>query len=169
MIAEETFKVLEERDVKLWYGPATIADVRHIVRLMGDVMDEIGEIVRHSLPLDKRSFHATLMNEIVNNPTFGAFVAYADGKIIGYILSSLTQNWFNMSQIIAVLRQWYVKPEHRKDGIAKNLFRLFEDWAKESNATSIQCSHFMSSPKGAGATFKRAGYIHYSSEYIKEI
>lgn len=93
-------------------------------------------------------------------------VVYAlnDGMIVGFI-TSLTHPMLHYSANATTVESFYVRPEFRKYGVAKELLSVIEDIAREKGSTNV----FISS--GVGSRLERAcksfGYTHTNTIHTK--
>ena len=77
----------------------------------------------------------------IENPDAAFFLAYADGTPIGFAQCQLRHDYVEgtSSSPVGYLEGIYVLPDHRHEGIAKQLLKACESWAKSKG-----CSEFAS-------------------------
>ncbi|WP_088832320.1 GNAT family N-acetyltransferase [Paenibacillus tyrfis] len=64
-----------------------------------------------------------------------SFVAEQDGQIVGFLIGFVSQTYPEQAYIHFI----GVHPEHRKDGIAKRLYGMFFDKAREKGCEIARC------------------------------
>lgn len=68
----------------------------------------------------------------------GAFVAEEDGNIVGYLYGFLYQIPGMMLRPVAIMDALYVEEAYRGQGIAKELFRRFWEFAEDCHADRVE-------------------------------
>ena len=66
-----------------------------------------------------------------------SFIAEQDGKIVGFLIGFVSQTYPTESYMY--IHFIGVHPDHRKDGIAKNLYQMFFDKVKEMGCEIVRC------------------------------
>lgn len=54
----------------------------------------------------------------------------ADGELAGFLIAELGSPWYTPT-VIASEKMFYVRPEHRKNGVARRLIKHYLGWAEE--------------------------------------
>lgn len=105
------------------------------------------------LPVDKASI-LTMIGHLIQT---GIVAIHDSGK--GFIACHLF-NWnLNPSKLVAQEVAWWVEPEARGEGIARELLDFYINWAKEKNAFAIEMGTFRSLDKGnLGAFYEKNGF-----------
>lgn len=65
-------------------------------------------------------------------------LAIDDGQIVGGFAGGISTDWYS-DQKIAFDHVMYIKPDYRKDGLAKALVQSFVGWAVGMGASNICC------------------------------
>lgn len=83
----------------------------------------------------------------------------------GFVMG-LADQFIYGSTSMATELAWWVDPDHRGDGVGKELLEGFESWAK-----SIGCSYvtMISIDDNVGKYYEKKGYKLYERAYMKEL
>jgi len=78
---------------------------------------------------DHRAYMATLLAQ---PERFVQLVVYRDGQPLGFIEGSIRSDYVNGTETspVGFVEGVYVKPESRRQGIARQLFEAVADWAR---------------------------------------
>lgn len=129
----------------------------------------IKESVRLALPNEEfeEDKIKDLFNRALLNEDYTGIVLLIDGKVCGYILGLLTDQYFH-SKKIAYCLSIYVKDEYRSYGL--EMIRSFEAWGKYKGAKTLSISSFKGlSPEKLGKVLNRLGYTEQEIAYWKEV
>lgn len=66
------------------------------------------------------------------------FLAIDDGQIVGGFAGGISTDWYSDHKL-AFDHVMYIKPDYRKDGLAKALVQAFVGWAVGMGASNICC------------------------------
>ena len=174
MIAEETFKVLEEKEKppankSVTVREATPFDVPGIIVLWQAFIIEM-QIAEFGMEIDLMSAHATILDAIVNNDSTYTLVICDGDDIVGAAMVNLERQWLCTSQIMATEKFWFLLPQYRKGCSAGiRAVKMLEDWAKNEGASIISVGHFSTSPPSVGKVLTRRGFTPFFIQYLKEI
>ena len=87
------------------------------------------------------------------------FMAMQDGQVVGGFAGGITTDW-QSDHKLAFDYVMYVMPEHRNDGVAKELVKTFILWAKEMGADRINCgTATMVNTKQCAALYESLGFM----------
>jgi len=134
----------------LTYKTADKTDTLSITILVEDYCKE-HNIVYNPTDIDK-SIRSYLHN-------FKVILAEDDGKPVGAICYTLTNNPYNFNELFGRKMAIFVKSNERNEGVGYTLIHLAEEDCKKEGATKF----FLSSPK----TVK--GYKIFETDYVKEL
>lgn len=129
----------------------------------------IKESVRLALPNEEfeEDKIKDLFDRVLLNEDYTGIVLLIDGKVCGYILGLLTDQYFH-SKKIAYCLSIYVKDEYRSYGL--EMIRSFEAWGKYKGAKTLSISSFKGlSPEKLGKVLNRLGYTEQEIAYWKEV
>ena len=130
---------------------ANASDVAGLTQCMIDFAEEM-ELGSFGLKVNPLSFHASLLNQMINAPGTFVLVVEADSEIIGGAMLSLEPQWLCSSQIVAMEKFWYLHPDWRKgSSIAIRMWKACEEWARDCRAELMCVGHFASAPPAAAA------------------
>ena len=76
---------------------------------------------------------------IVKKPNYSTFLAKKSGLSIGFVTVSIRSDYVEGSSTspVGYIEAIYVKPQYRKDGIARQLYEKAESWAAQKGCTEI--------------------------------
>jgi len=117
--------------------------------------------------VNPRSFAATILNKIENDPDYKIFVAEVAGDIVGGVGMCLVRSEWDSNQIIATEKFWYVEPKYRNTRIAIKLFKESETWSRRFADIIVYVAMSRSS-NSAGRFYEKKGYQKLEQHYIKE-
>jgi hypothetical protein len=75
----------------------------------------------------------TLVHSVLNNPLFGFWIAYDDGKVVGYILALISPIRIFDLDYVSVIRIWAGKSE-----AAHKLDEVLCEWSRENKINRIR-------------------------------
>lgn len=108
-----------------------------------------------------------LFDRALLNEDYTGIVLLIDGKVCGYILGLLTDQYFH-SKKIAYCLSVYVSDEYRRYGM--EMLRSFEAWGKYRGAKTLSISSFKGlSPEKLGRVLNKMGYTEQEIAYWKEV
>jgi len=108
-----------------------------------------------------------LFDNALLNEEYTGIVLLIDGKISGYVLGLLTDQYFH-SKKIAYCLSIYVSEEHRKYGL--EMLRSFEAWGKYRGADTLSISYFKGlSPESLKKVLTKMKYEEQEIAYWKEV
>ena len=91
------------------------------------------------ITFDQTNFHRALITYIQNN--FAKVWVAVDGEeIAGAICLIYTPNTYNSDELLGDIYFIDVVPKYQKRGLAKDLMRTVEDWAKKHNIVALSMS-----------------------------
>src|ERR1700749_4946508 len=72
------------------------------------------------------------------HPTYGAPAAYESGRMVGVVTvtTMLYVEWGRLGEI----GDLYVLPQHRRQGIARQLVRAAMLWCRDVHCSAVQCT-----------------------------
>lgn len=108
-----------------------------------------------------------LFNLALNNEDYAGICLYINGKLSGYILGYIAEQYFH-SKKIAYCMSIYIEEEYRRYGL--EMLRSFEAWGKYRGAETLSISTFSGlSPDKLSTVYRRLGYEEKEVVYWKEI
>ena len=153
---------------KIIIAPASAADAAGLTICMLSAVDEL-DMRAFGYSVDPIAYHAWLQNQIVNNPAFFCAAALDGTNVIGGIAADIGPGPYNIQQIVAYERSWYVKPEYRGSSVAMRLFATLERWAKGFGASLIVSGQAMNSPEKIQNFYSRKQFNPSHITWAKEI
>jgi aminoglycoside 6'-N-acetyltransferase I len=117
------------------YRKATRKDLAEISRLMVKLHTDI-------------SYEEMLEENIYFFKKCVFFVACDGSKMVGYVFGVIRTDYVEESQQyrdpkVGYVESLFVEPEYRNKGVARELCRLLEAWAKEKGATEMASDAYM--------------------------
>lgn len=112
------------------------------------------------------------MLDVVSRQYTNCFIAYRDGKAVGFLLASISHSLYSASKS-ARQDLWYVLPRYRGGFATLKLLHAFEYWACDRGATklvtgSTNVANIRLAEKTA-STLTRLGYARVGSVHIKDV
>lgn len=95
-------------------------------------------------------------------------VATQDSEVVGIAGGIIYPWYFNKQDITAQEVFWWVEPDHRGNGLGKELFKAFEDAIKQKGAKSLTMVA-LDSNKDIGKVYKKEGYSPSEHSYIRRL
>lgn len=76
---------------------------------------------------------------MLDRPDMAAFLAHRDGVVLGFAEAALRHDHVNgcATSPVAFLEGIHVRPEARRQGVARQLCRAVERWAREQGASEL--------------------------------
>ncbi|MFW6118867.1 MAG: N-acetyltransferase family protein [Planctomycetota bacterium] len=148
--------------------PAVASDLPALSELAQDFEDE--GLGGPELDVDAYSVMANLIQAMPRDD-WCVFVStdYRDVPV-GLLVGTLMPSVYNLGQVIAHERAWYVQREYRRTTAAIRLLRRFERWALEHNAAAILVAHEEDvEPERVAAIYRKSGYRRYESFWVKGV
>ncbi len=146
------------------------AEFQDAVGLTDLIMDCFREkILPFGLSADSSSVFASTVNRLANDPSFGAFVADCQGKLIGYCLAEIHPSRFASWQKTGCEVGWWVSPENRNGRTAIRLQELAEEWMLEQGAQLLCFMSLAGSHQGMDRFYRRRGYLPLETHYMKVV
>lgn len=97
------------------------------------------------------------------------FIAYEDGKAVGFIYGYLKYEASNfVFNSVAKIDALYVIDDYRNKGIGKNLINKFYEWCKDNNIKIVEISVFKNNIS-AYNLYKKIGYEVEEYKMKKEL
>lgn len=98
-------------------------------------------------------------------------VATVDGKIVGFLLATLSTIWFAPEALTATELAWWVDPEARSSGAGIRLVRHFEQWARFRGARCASLCDLVidGQEQPAADIINRLGYRVVERASMKEL
>ena len=135
--------------------------IRNAIRSDGVALDALlTKLIR-----DETQYDPNLSPEVVIKDNYaerieegsGAFVAEEDGNIVGYLYGFLYQIPGMMLRPVAIMDALYVEEAYRGQGIAKELFRRFWEFAEDCHADRVELKVLSDNTK-AMALYEALGF-----------
>lgn len=135
--------------------------IRNAIRSDGVALDALlTKLIR-----DETQYDPNLSPEVVIKDNYaerieegsGAFVAEEDGNIVGYLYGFLYQIPGMMLRPVAIMDALYVEEAYRGQGIARELFQRFREFAEEGHADRIELKVLSDNTK-AMALYEALGF-----------
>ncbi|MFP3231693.1 GNAT family N-acetyltransferase [Acidilobus sp. 7A] len=105
---------------------------------------------------------------IVSDPRLVTLVAVEGLQVVGYLTASLEENEMLYMRRQMVIRELYVKPQQRRQGIATLLVNKLSDEARRQSA-SLVTVEFPAGNKIAEDLYAKMGFRPYLLRYVKEV
>lgn len=143
--------------------PATFDDIPEMVKMSKDFCEAA------QMPFDRSSTVRFMHNNIAAwDKLFlvvPGIVPFLKGMLIG-----LSVPWAaDENCIIATELCWWVKPEHRKTRVAKELLEGFISWGKATGAKRIQMASLdLLDGERVGKIYEKLGFKAFEREYVLE-
>ncbi len=140
---------------------ANVEDLLKIEQLIKEFYDES---LKEYISLDTVSIRNTILNFIDSH------IVLVDEELKGIIAGILSRSIFNNKEIFAQECMWYVSKDRRDGKLGIELWRAFEDKAKELGANKIIMIH-MDNLNGNSMEklYDRRGYKKLEWHFIKEV
>lgn len=100
--------------------------------------------------------------------TDGVRVARVDGDIVGFVMYGLERGDFAQDETRGVVRNLYVKPDHRSRGIGSRLLETAESALREAGATRVSLEAMAENDR-ARSFYERHGYAVHRVELEKAV
>lgn len=144
--------------------PATAEDVPRLAEMGRDffAFSAFGEFADYDQSSASRSIQALRASGCV-------FVAVDGREIVGALIGTIAPLWFDDGARIASELAWWVNESHRHTAAGLRLYRAFEDWAGDQQASAIVMSDLVvrGGDMPAARTFERLGYTTIERSHIK--
>lgn len=134
---------------------ATAEHIDLLVRASVGVLDDLPNYAGVVYDPD----HTRRMMEVyMRLPDLGIFFEEEDGQVVGLIMGMIHPQWFTPTREMSELMFW-VRPDHRKSPLARQLIKTMEEWAIPRGARKI----FMAAGSGYETErvekfYRRLGY-----------
>ena len=92
----------------------------------------VGDII----PFDPEST-TTFLTNLIGNENFHVILAEIDGVPIGIAGAALYPMYFSHSSFVVQEMWWWLSPQHRGSGAARQMYKDIEDWAVKHNAVAV--------------------------------
>lgn len=128
--------------------------------LKWDKMDPIDKIDRKYFRSQK---HSTLLNKWIKDKKRLTLVAEDDGKLVGYMMSTITVRE-SFLQKIGYLAEAWIEPKYRKKGITTEFFKQTKQWFKKNKLKwSVASTHSLD--KQANNFWMNRGFKEFNKTY----
>lgn len=94
-------------------------------------------------------------------------VAERDGRLVGMVGLVVAPFMFNHRVRTAHEVMWWVDPDEREGGAGAALLRAIEPACRAKDVRAIQMLHLATSPPQAALLYRRLGFVHSESSYMK--
>jgi len=174
-VASYLSPLLTTRDEPMYAEPAitvrraTDSDVAGLAELMyrfyafNEEFDPSWAVVRNLREVIKD--HAA---EALKDPSSIVLVAASGNSVLGYLRAALEENRLLASSRMLVIKELYVRPEHRRAGVATLLVNKAMDEARKLRASRVAVE-FPSANKIAEDLYLKIGFRPYLVRYVKEV
>jgi len=152
-----------------------------IAKGTSDQLEEIMQII-HAATRDMEARDILQWDDVYPNAdriardlaTESLFAFYENGGIVGFIVLNEeyspeyeTVDWQLHSQKPLIVHRMCVDPQMQNRGIAKQLVRFAEDYARSHEYTAIRLDSFVDNPIST-ALYERMGYSHAGIVYFRK-
>jgi GNAT superfamily N-acetyltransferase len=96
-------------------------------------------------------------------------VAESDGDVVGMVGLFVAPYMFNRDFVVAHEVVWWVEPGAQGAGVGRALLNAVEPACRELGVSAIQMVHLSTSPPQAAELYRRMGYAHSETGFLKEI
>ncbi len=127
---------------------------------------------QHNAAMDRRIVHAPVtrdeftldFQQMLKRPAAAAFVAEANGEIVGFVSGSLEANQPDrLPERHATIGYLYVEDSHRRQGIARRLFEGVAEWAARQDGVSHFEMTVLAADEGAAEFWRSIGFTPFIS------
>ena len=95
--------------------------------------------------------YAAELADLIDRPTFAAFIARTDGVAVGFIEATQREYVDGAAPgAVAYPEALWVRPRERRRGVAGKLLVAVEAWARENGCTAIGSDADIENPDGVG-------------------
>lgn len=145
---------------------ATPLDLPELIE-MGFQLHLVEKQFEPSLKFSKDDASKRYENELKN--TKALFLVAQNEEIAGYLYANLdTLDYLQGNNLECIIEVVYVKPNYRKQGIAKQLISEGLLWAKKNTALRVKAGIY-SQNSASLTTFQKSGFRAFHTDYIFEI
>lgn len=142
--------------------PATVADLASC----GPAAREFYASSKHLKAFDLERFCSAWKN-LLESGVGTIFLLWHEGAIVGAIGGVVYPEMYS-DAMVAQEFFWFVSPKHRGQGA--DLYRAFEQWARENGATEIRMGFLHDSmPERLTVVYKRWGFQPIETNWAKEL
>jgi len=110
---------------------------------------------------------ASIVKEALEDPNTILLVAEFEGSIIGLVRAVIVEEPMLENSPIGVLKELYVKPEHRRRGVATRLVEEVNEILHRRGAKAL-AAEFPSRNSVAEAFYEKLAFRPFKSVYIRE-
>jgi len=113
---------------------------------------------------------STFLRALIDGGIGVVFVGCEEGVIVAYLAGAVYPLWYAANTCVAGEIAWWVDPDYRTGGMARELVRSFEGWAADKGAAFVSISDInVSGEFSVGSYFTRLGYKTTERTHIKEV
>jgi len=141
---------------------ATLSDLDHLVALEETFWQERQAMMDGSYRHVEAPMPRETMADRVTGEGFRTFVAELDGDMLGYLVARIHRVVLpkNNAETEGAICDVYVRPGHRRRGIASELYRAASEWFTEEGCDCEKLTVYASNP--ASALYKKWGFTEFS-------
>ena len=114
---------------------------------------------------DVASQHAA---ELIRSQDSVVLVAVKEGKVIGYVMAIMEENRLIKARRLLVIKELYVRPQERRQGIATLLINRVLDEARKSRVSYVAVE-YPAANTIAGDIYLKMGFRPHLVRLIKEV
>jgi ribosomal protein S18 acetylase RimI-like enzyme len=152
--------------------PATAHDIEELY----EIFEEVDALHREQLPHILQKPHGPPRDrdyvlELLADKSYGVFVAYAEGEILGFVQVALRDTPpipILVPRRFAVVENLAVRSASRRIGIGRALMHRVECWAEEMGATEIELNVYEFN-QSAFSFYRSLGYVTTSRKMEKRL
>ena len=157
------------KESKMEFRQAELKDLADVAKLI--TIEFAGEIA-NEMPYLKEDGNPNkfleIWNQMLSRNTHNIFVCYQGDNLLGAIGGYCITQSYSDHPIYGVEDFWYIKKQHRHNGIGIKLYNLFENWLKEINVDKIQMMHYPFAPRLKNF-YESKGYEVLETTYVKSL